>query len=108
MTLATVSTYTPEEYLEREDKAEIRSEFIDGTIIEMAGATANHNRLTGKFHARLLLALDDTDYSVFMSDMRLWLPKHNIYTYPDVMAVAQSPQFTDASENRSLQSLFNR
>ena len=40
MTLAIVSTYTPEEYLEREEKAEIRSEFIDGTIIEMAEATA--------------------------------------------------------------------
>lgn len=98
MTLATVSTYTPEEYLEREEKAEVRSEFIDGTIIEMAGATANHNHLTGKFHARLLLALDDTDSCVFMSDMRLWLPKHKIYTYPDVMAVVQSPQFTDARE----------
>lgn len=82
MVIAVTKNYTPEEYLAREETAEARSEFIDGEIIEMASATANHNKLTGKFHARLLLALEDLGYFVFMSDMRLWLPVHNIYTYP--------------------------
>jgi Uma2 family endonuclease len=61
----------------------------------MAGATANHNILTAKFLARILLALEDLNYSVFMSDMRLWMPKYKRYTYPDVMVVEGKSVFTD-------------
>lgn len=95
MVLATTKRYTVSEYLSLEDKAEFKSEFIDGEIISMAGASANHNILTGKFHALLLLALEDLEYSVFMSDMRLWLPEYSRYTYPDVMVVAGEPVFVD-------------
>lgn len=93
-----VERLTPEEYLAREERAEFKSEFINGEILPVAGATANHNRLTGKFHARLLLALEDLDYSVFMSDMRVWLEAYGNYVYPDVLAVAGEPQFTDEKQ----------
>ncbi|MGK7929653.1 MAG: Uma2 family endonuclease [Spirulina sp.] len=90
--------YTPEEYLKLEERAEFKSEYLDGEIIPMAGATANHNVLTGKFHARILLALEDLNYAVFMSDMRLWLPNYRRYTYPDVMVVDGEPIFTDEKQ----------
>lgn len=67
-------------------------------MIPVAGPTVDRNMLTGKFHARLLLALEDSDYTVFMSDMRLWLSQHESYTYPDVMVVAGEPQFTSATQ----------
>jgi len=95
MVLAATKRYTASEYLALEDKAEFKSEFINGEIIPMAGASANHNIITGKFHALLLLALEDREYSVFMSDMRLWLPEYSRYTYPDVMVVAGDPVFVD-------------
>jgi Uma2 family endonuclease len=95
MVLATNKRYSVAEYLELEAQAEFKSEFWDGEIVPMAGATANHNILTGKLHARLLLALEDLGYTVFMSDMRLWLPAHNLYKYPDVMIVEGKPNFTD-------------
>ncbi|WP_026100738.1 Uma2 family endonuclease [Synechococcus sp. PCC 7336] len=95
MAIAIAKRYMPAEYLALEEKADFRSEFIEGHIIAMAGATANHNILAGKFYARLLLALEDLDYLVFMSDMRLWLPLYESYTYPDVMVVAGEPKFTD-------------
>jgi Uma2 family endonuclease len=98
MIVAAIKRYTPAEYLEREDRAEVKSEFIEGDIIPVAGASANHNILTGKFHARLLLALEDLNYAVFMSDMRFWLPLYESYTYPDVMVVAGEPQFTDSKQ----------
>ena len=68
----------------------------------MAGASANHNLLTGKFHARLLLALEDLDYTVFMSDMRLGLPDRPTYTYPDILVVRGTPQFQSESETEVL------
>jgi Uma2 family endonuclease len=95
MVLAATKRYTVSEYLALEDKAEFKSEFINGEIIPMAGASANHNILTGKFHALLLLSLEDQEYSVFMSDMRLWMPEYSRYTYPDVMVVAGEPVFVD-------------
>ncbi len=98
MVLATTKHYSVADYLELEEQAEFKSEFIDGEILAMAGATANHNILTAKFLARILLALEDLDYSVFMSDMRLWMPDYNRYTYPDVMVVEGKPAFTDEKQ----------
>ena len=98
MVVAPAKRYTPAEYLEREEQADYKSELIEGEIIAMAGASANHNILTGKLYTRLLLALEDLDYSVFMSDMRLWLPQHESYLYPDVMVVAGEPKFTDRKQ----------
>ena len=98
MVLATTKRYTVNEYLELEEKAEFKSEFVNGEIIPMAGATANHNILTAKFLARILLALEDLDYAVFMSDMRLWMPDQKRYTYPDVIVVEGQPIFTDEKQ----------
>lgn len=95
MVLAATKRYTVDEYLELEEKAEFKNKFVNGDIIPMAGATANHNILTAKFLARILLALEDLDYAVFMSDMRLWMPDQKRYTYPDVMVVEGQPIFTD-------------
>ncbi|MFM8006474.1 MAG: Uma2 family endonuclease, partial [Dolichospermum sp.] len=85
--------YTPEEYLELEATAEYKSEYIDGQIIPMAGASINHNRITGNFCAVLNFAFRDQNYEVFMGDMRLWIPQKLIYTYPDVIIIADEPEF---------------
>jgi Uma2 family endonuclease len=98
MVVAAPKALTVEEYLKREDQAPEKSEFINGEIIPMAGASANHNRLTGKLHALLLFALEDHGYSVFMSDMRLWIAESQSYFYPDVMVIAEEPLFTDGKQ----------
>ena len=85
--------YTIEEYLALEEKADSRSEYIDGEIIPMAGGSANHNRIAGNFYAVMNFAFKRENYEVFNSDMRLWLPKPRIYTYPDVMVIAGEPEF---------------
>ena len=96
-TTALLSTrkYTPEEYLALEEKADSKSEYIDGEIIPMAGGSANHNRIAGNFYAVMNFAFKQEDYEVFNSDMRLWLPKPRIYTYPDVMVTAGEPEFLE-------------
>ncbi len=45
MIVAAIKQYTPAEYLEREEQADVKSEFIEGDIIPVAGASANHNRI---------------------------------------------------------------
>lgn len=94
MQLTQKQYYTPEEYLKLEATADYKSEYIEGKIIPMAGASINHNRITGNFYAKLNFAFRQQDkYEVFNSDMRLWIPQRLIYTYPDVMIIADEPEF---------------
>jgi Uma2 family endonuclease len=85
--------YTPEEYLELEEAAEYKSEYINGQIIPMAGGTINHNRISLNLSAALNFAFRQQDYEVFMGDLRLWIPQKLTYTYPDVMILAGEPEF---------------
>lgn len=94
MQLTQKQYYTPEEYLKLEATADYKSEYIEGKIIPMAGASINHNRITGNFYAELNFAFRQQDkYEVFNSDIRLWIPQRLIYTYPDVMIIADEPEF---------------
>ncbi|MCC5642505.1 Uma2 family endonuclease [Nostoc sp. CHAB 5824] len=85
--------YTPEEYLELEEAADYKSEYINGQTIPIAGGTANHNRIAGNFYAVLNFAFRQQEYEVFNSDMRLWIHQKRIYTYPDVTVIAGEPEF---------------
>lgn len=98
MVVAIANSVSPEEYLERENLAETKSELIEGEIIEMAGASANHNRLTVNLSRLLPLTIGDRDAEIFISDMRLWLPRSQSYVYPDVMVVKGEPNFTDSKQ----------
>lgn len=87
--------YTPEEYLAIEEKADFKSEYIDGEIIPMAGSSINHNQITLNFSTELNFAFKRENIQVYMSDVRLWIPKRRIYTYPDIMIIAGEPEFLD-------------
>jgi Uma2 family endonuclease len=91
--------YSPGEYLELEDAAEFRSEYINGQIIPMAGGSVNHNRLAGNLYSALNIRFADNGFEPFIGDVKVWLPKQKIYTYPDVMVVAGEPiYFEDRSD----------
>lgn len=89
------SYFSPEEYLALEETAEYKSEYRDGVIIPMTGGSTNHNHISLNMSIALRLALKGLDYNVFMSDVRLWLPKKRFYTYPDVMVIAGKPEYYD-------------
>jgi Uma2 family endonuclease len=91
--------YSIEEYLALEEAAECKSEYIDGEIFPMAGGSTNHNQIALNFSTELNFAFKKLDYRVFMSDVRLWIPKKRIYTYPDVMVVAGEPEYHNNSRD---------
>ena len=94
MTIATDKKhYTPEEYLELEQESQQKHEYRDGEIIIMAGGTTNHNRLTIDFCTYLNIALIKQNAEVFSGDVRLWIPRYRLYTYPDVMVVEGKPVY---------------
>lgn len=92
------SSMTVEDYLKQEETAIDKSEWIQGEMIKMAGASANHNRLTLNLSRLLPLQKGEQDYEIFVSDMRLWIREFESYVYPDVMVIAGEPEFTDAQQ----------
>lgn len=83
--------YTPEEYLELEEKSEYKNEYRDGEIIPMTGGTTNHNKLALNLATSLNLALNDLDYEIYIGDVKLWIPRYREFTYPDVMVIEGEP-----------------
>lgn len=88
-------SYTKQEYLELEAAAEYKSEYRDGEIIPMTGGTTNHNEISGNFYSYLKFNLRQQKYRVYIADVRLWIPRHRIYTYPDVMLIRGEPIYAD-------------
>ncbi|SRR5579883_2303524 len=83
--------YTPEEYLELEEKAEFKSEYVDGEIIRMPGVTTNHNKIALNFCRKFPLTVQGQDYEIYIGDVKLWIPRYHLFTYPDVMVVKGEP-----------------
>jgi Uma2 family endonuclease len=81
-------TYTPEQYLDLEVESDIRNEYRDGIIVPMTGGTPEHNKIASALNALLWFSVREQPYSVFVTDQRLWIPAVNLYTYPDVMVIA--------------------
>lgn len=90
------TTYvTPEEYLTLERKAETKSEYLDGEIFAMTGASKNHNLIAGNVFSALKQHLREKPCEIYISDMRVKIPTANLYTYPDVAVVCGESQFED-------------
>ena len=81
------SIFSLAEYFAQEEQADYRSEYYQGDIFAMAGGTANHNLIALNVAASLRSALSGKPCNAFMADMRVLVKRHQLYTYPDVMAV---------------------
>lgn len=86
---------TAQEYLAIERKAERKSEFYDGEMFLMAGATREHNLIVTNIVSELRNQLKGKPCETYPSDMRVRVPATETYTYPDVVVVCDEPQFDD-------------
>jgi len=88
--------YTAEEYLTLERSASIRSEFHDGQIFAMTGASRAHNLMTVNIGRELSLQLKNRPCEAYISDMRVKAANARSYHYPDIAVVCGKPEFEDA------------
>ena len=91
---------SPEDYLEGERLAVDRHEYVDGRVYAMAGAKANHNRISLNIAGELRQALRGQPCEPFTTDMKTrirWLEK-TIFYYPDVLVCCDPSD--DAEEFR--------
>jgi Uma2 family endonuclease len=98
MTSQPKQTYlTPEEYLAVERRNEYKSEYIDGEMVAMTGASRRHNIIAVNITASLDGQLTGRPCEIYANDMRVRIAskREYAYTYPDVVVVCGEPQFED-------------
>lgn len=86
---------SPEEYLRNERLAETKSEYIDGMLVAMSGATRWHVLLTTNIAIELGRQLEDRPCEVYAQDLRVRVEEDGMYAYPDVVVVCDPPEFQD-------------
>jgi Uma2 family endonuclease len=86
---------TTQEYLARERKAAIRSEFFRGEMFAMAGASWEHTIIKDNIAREAGAQLKGGPCHVLTSDMRVKVDATGLYTYPDIVIVCEKPQFED-------------
>ena len=86
---------SPEEYLVRERAAETRSEYWNGFVEAMAGASFEHNVIKHNVERLLGNQLATRACFVFSSDMKVRIERANLFRYPDVSVVCGPVAFYD-------------
>lgn len=90
---------TSEEYLHSERIAPFKSEYVNGAIVAMAGATVDHNRISANVLASLRTQLRPRPCEVFGSDMKVRMDKANIFRYPDISGLCGPILFHDKTQD---------
>lgn len=79
--------FTIDEYLVLEERSQTRSEYYHGEIYSMTGGSVEHNQIVRNFAGALLPRLKGGPCQLFVSDLRLWVAQHQLFTYPDLYVV---------------------
>jgi len=94
--------YTPEEYLALERAAEYKSEYYDGEIFAMAGASERHVSIVTNLVMALGGQLKSRPCRVYSADMRVNVSATGLYTYPDLAVVCGERHFHDKHQDTLL------
>jgi len=89
---AKTNKYTPQQYLALEEKAEYRSEYWNGEIVAMSGATIDHQQIVSNL-TEFLGAKIRGRCRVFPSEMKVWVKKRDKFFYPDLTIICDQPDF---------------
>ncbi len=105
MAIQTERTMTVAEYLEWEERQELRHEYIDGDIIEMSGGTGNHSKIAMNIALALGSLVNLLSFVFHSSNMRIRVSE-NRYVYPDLSIVGRAEVYEDESELTLLNPAF--
>lgn len=87
--------YSAEDYLVMERNALYKSEFCDGQIYAMTGASRKHNLVAVNIARELSIQLKKRPCEAYLGDMRVKAAEAKSYHYPDIAVVCGAPQFED-------------
>ncbi len=76
---------TVEEYIDFEERSEIRHEFIDNQLIPMPGTTRFHNTICLNLAIMLRLLLKKGAFDIFKENVKVQIAHGKDYVYPDIV-----------------------
>ena len=85
----------PEAYLEVERESETKSEYYDGVVYAMTGASINHIRVVTNLTRELSSQLRARRCDVLSNEMKVRLQNSRKFFYPDVIVLCGEPEFHD-------------
>ncbi len=94
--------HTPDEYLAMERESVTKSEYFNGEIFDMAGASRKHNLIVANIIAALHGQLRKRPCEVYPGDMRVKIESTGLFTYPDVTVACDNPKFDDEQKDTLL------
>lgn len=74
---------TVEEYIQFELQSEVRHEYINGQLIEMAGEKKINNRVATFLTVYFFTLLEEKGYTTYSHDLKVAIPGENRFYYPD-------------------------
>jgi Uma2 family endonuclease len=93
MTAVPKKKLTEAEYLAIERDAEFKSEFYNGEMFAMAGASRQHNELKENLSIEIGSRLKGGPCRTYSADQRVKVERTGLYTYPDLLIVCGPPEF---------------
>jgi Uma2 family endonuclease len=90
---------TEAEYLEIERAAEFRSEFYQGEMFAMTGASPQHTLITANVIGEFRHRLKGSQCRVHTPDLRIKIEATGLCTYPDVAIICGPLQFAQGTKD---------
>ncbi len=81
------SELSPTQYVAIENEAAFRSEYFDGEMFAMAGASEKHNDVLMNLSGELYNRLKGGRCRVRVTDQRCKVERTGLYTYPDIVII---------------------
>lgn len=85
MQVAMLRPLSIKEYLEGEEQADMRHEYVAGQVYAMAGAKLRHNQIAGNVYGLLWQKTLGSHCQVLNSDMKVRVAAVDAFYYPDVV-----------------------
>lgn len=102
MALQTQPKLTVEDYLAIERSTEQKSEYLNGEMFAMGGASRQHNLIVTNTVRELSVQLKKRPCKVYANDMRVKVSSTGLYTYPDLVVVCGEERFDDHQKDTLL------
>ena len=93
--LKTKKVLSVEEYLSFERDADVRHEYIDGEIFEMAGKSLSHSRICMNLGAGAQTKLKGSNCEALSPNMKVRTSTASLFSYPDMTVVCGEPVMHD-------------
>jgi Uma2 family endonuclease len=98
---------TVDEYLIFELTADVKHEYRDGVIIDMAGTTLNHSLVAANTIGELRQRVRDKGCRTLEGNIRVRIPGKSRYYYPDASVFCGEPVFDPGPKGTSQMTITN-